>query len=156
MPARMKAPTVGTVQRVTAPGWRVLGGVPLFSGLSQRDLRRIGTLAEEVWIPTGHHVIDEGKPALDFYVILDGRARVTQGDSKRVLRQLGPGDYFGEMSLIDGKARSASVIAEGTLDVIRLKRSAFRQVLRREPDVALRIMTSLAARVRALEDDLLG
>jgi CRP-like cAMP-binding protein len=152
----MKAPTVGTVQRVTAPGWRVLGGVPLFSGLSQRDLRRIGALAEEVWIPTGHHVIDEGKPALAFYVVLDGRARVTQGDSKRVLRQLGPGDYFGEMSLIDGKARSASVIAEGTLDVIRLKRSAFRQVLRREPDVALRIMASLAARVRALEDDLLG
>jgi CRP-like cAMP-binding protein len=156
MPARMKAPTVGTVQRVTAPGWRVLGNVPLFSGLSQRDLRRIGALAEEVWIPPGHHVIDEGKPALAFYVILDGRAHVTRGDSRRVLRQLGPGDYFGEMSLIDGKARSASVVAEGTLDVIRLKRSAFRQVLRREPDVALRIMTGLAVRVRGLENDLLG
>ncbi len=156
MPARMKAPTVGTVQRITAPGWRVLGGVPLFSGLSQRDLRRIGSLAEELWIPVGEHVIDEGKPALAFYVILDGRARVTRGASQRLLRHLGPGDHFGEMSLIDGTARSASVVAETTLDVIRLKRSAFREVLRREPDVAFRIMSGLAARVRGLEKDLLG
>ena len=156
MPERMKAPTVGTVQRITAPGWRLLGGVPLFAGLSQRDLKRIGALAEEVWFPPGDHVIDEGKPALAFYVILDGTARVARGAAKRVLGHLGPGDYFGELSLIDGSVRSASVIAETTLDVIRLKRTAFRQVLRREPDVALRIMSGMAARVRALEHDLLG
>jgi CRP/FNR family cyclic AMP-dependent transcriptional regulator len=156
MPARMKAPGIGTVQRIKAPGWKVLGSVPLFSGLSQRDLKRVGALAEEVWFPPGHHVIDEGKPALAFYVILDGTARVTRGASDRVLRRLGPGDYFGEMSLIDGTPRSASVVAEGTLDVIRLKRSAFRQVLRREPDVALRVMEALAGRVRTLERDLLG
>lgn len=156
MPARMKAPTVGTVQRIQAPGWKVLGSVPLFSGLSQRDLKRIAGLAEEVWFPPGHHVIDEGKPGVAFYVILDGRARVLRGSAGRVLRRLDPGDHFGEMSLIDGATRSASVIAETTLDVIRLKRSAFRQVLRQEPDVAFRIMEGLAGRVRALERDLLG
>jgi CRP-like cAMP-binding protein len=84
-------------------------------------------------------------------VILDGRARVVRGKAGRLLRRLGPGDHFGEMSLIDGAVRSASVIAESTLDVIRLKRSAFRQVLRREPDVALRLMEGLADRVRNLE-----
>jgi CRP-like cAMP-binding protein len=152
----MRAPTVGTVQRIKAPGWRVLGGVPLFSGLSQRDLKRIAALADEVWIPPGRFVIEEGKPALAFYVILDGRARVIRGASKRLLARLAPGDYFGEMSLIDGRMRSASIVAEDTLDVIRLKRSAFRKVLRTEPEVALRIMEGLAARVRLLEQDLLG
>ena len=155
MPARSKAPTVGTVQPVRASGWRVLGRVPLFAGLSQRDLKRIAALADEVWFSQGSHVIEEGKPALAFYVILDGEARVTRGSSKRVLRRLSPGAYFGEMSLIDGSIRSASVVAESTLDTIRLKRSAFRQVIRKEPDVALRIMEGLAARVRNLEHDLL-
>jgi CRP/FNR family cyclic AMP-dependent transcriptional regulator len=134
----------------------VLGRVPLFAELSQRDLKRIAGLADEVWLPPGHQVIEEGKPALAFYVILDGSARVVRGTRKRVLRHLGPGDYFGEMSLIDGSPRSASVVAESTLDVIRLKRSAFRRVLQTEPDVAFRIMTGLAARVRNLERDLLG
>jgi CRP-like cAMP-binding protein len=81
---------------------------------------------------------------------------VVRGTAKRVLRRLGPGDYFGELSLFDDSPRSASVTAETTLDVIRLKRTAFRQVLRREPDVALRIMTGMASRIRALEHDLLG
>jgi CRP-like cAMP-binding protein len=153
MPAKMKAPTVGTVQK--APGWKVFGSVPLFSGLSQRDLRRIASLAEEIWLPPGQHVIDQGKPAEAFYVILDGQARVVRGKAGRLLRRLGPGDHFGEMSLIDGAVRSASVIAETTLDVIRLKRTAFRQVLRREPDVAFRLMEGLADRVRSLERDLL-
>ncbi len=156
MPGRIKGPTAGTVQPIKAPGWKVLGRVPLFSGLSERDLKRIAALAEEVWIPQGRFVIEEGMPALAFYVILDGRARVVRGTSKRVLAHLVPGDYFGEMSLIDGRTRSASVVAEQTLDVIRLKRTAFRKVLRREPEVALRIMEGLAARVRHLERDLIG
>jgi CRP/FNR family cyclic AMP-dependent transcriptional regulator len=155
MPARMKAPMIGTVQRITGPGWKVLGRVPLFSGLSQRDLKRIGALAEERWLPPGHRVIEQGKPAEAFFVILDGSARVVRGASQRLLRRLGPGDYFGEISLIDGTTRSASVVAESTLDVIRLPRTAFRKVLRDEPDVAFRIMTSLAGRVRNLERDLL-
>lgn len=149
----MKAPTVGTVQRIAAPGWRVLGRVPLFAGLSQRDLKRIAARAEEAWYPPGRLVIEEGAPALAFFVILDGQAKVVRGTGKRVLRRLEPGDYFGEMSLVDGSTRSATVIAVTSLDTIRLKRSAFRDVLRREPEVALRIMEGMAGRVRALERD---
>jgi CRP-like cAMP-binding protein len=153
MPPKMKAPSVGTVQRIKSPGWKVLGDVPLFEGLSQRDLRRIAELAEEVWFPPGKLVIEEGKPPLAFYVILDGQARVVRGPRRKLLRLLGPGDYFGELSLIDGHPRSASIVADSSLDTIRLKRSAFRTMLRSEPDVALRIMEGMTALVRDLQHD---
>lgn len=153
MPQKMKAPSVGTVQRIKAPGWRVLGNVPLFEGLSQRDLRRIAELAEEVWFPPGKVVIEEGKPPLAFYVILDGQARVVRGPRKKLLRRLTPGDYFGELSLIDDHPRSASIVADTALDTVRLKRSAFRKMLRSEPDVALRIMEGMTALIRDLQHD---
>jgi CRP-like cAMP-binding protein len=153
MPSKMKAPSVGTVQRIKPPGWKVLGSVPLFEGLSQRDLRRIAELAEEVWFPPGKIVIEEGRSPLAFYVILDGQARVVRGSRRKLLRRLGPGDYFGELSLIDGHPRSASIVADTTLDTIRLKRSAFRMMLRSEPDVALRIMEGMTALIRDLQHD---
>jgi CRP-like cAMP-binding protein len=150
----MKAPSVGTVQTIKAPGWKVLANVPLFSGLPQRDLKRIASLSEEVWFPPGRFVIEEGRSPLAFYVILDGTARVVRGKSKQVLRVLVPGDHFGELALIDGHRRSASIVAETTLDTIRLKRLAFRKMLRKEPDVALRIMEGLTALIRELQRDL--
>jgi CRP-like cAMP-binding protein len=150
----MKAPSVGTVQTIKAPGWKVLGNVPLFSGLQQRDLKRIAALADEVWFPPGRFVIEEGKPALAFYVILDGTARVVRAKTGQLLRVLVPGDHFGELSLIDGQPRSASIVADTTLDTIRLKRLAFREMLRKEPDVALRLMASMTAVIRDLQRDL--
>jgi len=153
MPPKMRAPSVGTVQRIRPPGWKVLGNVPLFEGLSQRDLRRIADLADEVWHPPGKLVIEEGKAPIAFYVILDGQARVIRGPRKKLLRRLGPGDYFGELSLIDNHPRSASIVADTTLDTIRLKRSAFRSMLRGEPEVALRIMEGMTALIRDLQHD---
>jgi CRP-like cAMP-binding protein len=149
----MKAPTVGTVQPIKPPGWKLLGSVPLFEGLPQRDLRRIAELAEEVWYPPGKLVIEEGKAPLAFYVIMDGHARVVRGPRRKLLRRLGPGDYFGELSLIDNHPRSASIVSDTTLDTIRLKRSAFRTMLRSEPDVALRIMEGMTSLIRDLQHD---
>lgn len=158
-PART-GPTVGTVQPLRkAPhgsGGRVLSHVPLFAGLSQRDLRRIAALVEEVWFNSGRVVVEEGSPGNSFYVILDGTARVVRGRGQRAIRRLGPGDHFGEMTLLDGGPRSMTVIAESTLDAVRIQRSAFRRLLLREPEVGLRIMAGLAARVREHERQLLG
>jgi CRP-like cAMP-binding protein len=133
----------------------VLSHVPLFAGLSQRDLRRIAVLAEEVWFNSGRVVVEEGRPGNSFYVILDGTARVVRGRGQRAIRRLGPGDHFGEMALLDGGPRSMTVIAESTLDAVRIQRSAFRRLLLREPEVGLRIMAGLAARVREHERQLL-
>jgi len=114
---------------------------------------RIADLADEVWHPPGKLVIEEGKAPIAFYVILDGQARVIRGPRKKLLRRLGPGDYFGELSLIDNHPRSASIVADTTLDTIRLKRSAFRSMLRGEPEVALRIMEGMTALIRDLQHD---
>ena len=148
-------PTVGTVAKLPrGSGARVLAHVPLFSGLSPRDLHKISSLAEETWFGPGHVVSEEGKQGTAFYVILDGEARVTKGKSGRTLRRLGPGDYFGEMALLDGGPRSATVIAESTLDIVRIPRPAFRRMVLREPEVGLRIMARLAGRIRELEKQL--
>jgi CRP-like cAMP-binding protein len=134
----------------------VLARVPLFADLSSRDLRRVAGLAEETWFNAGRVIVEEGQPGSSFYVILDGEARVTKGRSGRVLSRLKPGDHFGEMALLDGQPRSATVIAETSLDAIRIKRAAFRELLKKEPEVGLRIMAGLASRVREYERQLLG
>jgi CRP-like cAMP-binding protein len=150
-------PTVGTVAKLPrGSGAHVLSRVPLFADLPPRDLRRVAALAEETWFNAGRVVVEEGQPGSSFYVILDGEARVTKGPAGRTLGRLGPGDHFGEMALLDGQPRSATVIAESSLDTVRIRRAAFRTLLKREPDVGLRIMATLAARVRARERQQLG
>jgi CRP-like cAMP-binding protein len=150
-------PTVGSVTRLPrGSGGRVLSHVPLFAHLPARDLRRVAGLAEETWFNAGRIVVEEGQPGSSFYVILDGEARVTKGAAGRRIAQLGPGDHFGEMALLDGQPRSATVTAETSLDAVRIRRAAFRTLLKREPDVGLQIMAALAARVRACEKQLLG
>ncbi len=150
-------PTVGTVSKLPkGSGARVLSHVPLFAGLPQRDLRRVAGLAEETWFNAGHVVVEEGQPGSSFYVILDGSAKVTKGKAGRTLTRLGPGDHFGEMALLDGEPRSATVIAETSLDTVRIRRAAFRKLLTQEPEVGLRIMAGLASRIREYERQLLG
>ena len=152
-PVRMR-PTVGTVVPLGPSGAKLLGQVPLFAGLPMKDLRRIAALADETWFSPGRIVVQQGKPADSFYVILDGRARVTRGRSGRTLRKLTQGDHFGELALLAGGPRTASVIADTTLDSVRIKRPAFRKLLLAEPEVGLRIMAGLAARIAECEKEL--
>jgi ATP-binding cassette subfamily B protein len=149
-------PTVGTVAPLGASGSRMLSQVTLFAALSARDLRRVAGLAEETWFNPGRVVVQEGKPGSSFYVILDGTARVKRGRSGRTLRKLEPGDYFGELALLTGGPRTASVIAETSLDTIRIQRPALRKLLLKEPEVALRIMAGLAERIAECERQLPG
>ena len=140
-------PTVGTVAPLGASSIRLLSHVPLFAGLSARDLRRVAGLAEETWFNPGRVVVQEGKPGSSFYaVILDGTARVTRRG--RTIRKLRPGDYFGELALLTGGPRTASVIAESSLICLELEGKDFRQVVGTEPVLALRICQELARRLR--------
>jgi CRP-like cAMP-binding protein len=134
----------------------LLARVPLFEGLSKRHLRRVAGLAERASFVPGRRVVAEGAAGDAFYVILDGRARVVRGASGRALTRLGPGDHFGELALLDGGPRLASVVAETELETIRLPRKAFCGLMRDEPDVALKVMEAMARLVRELRGDLLG
>jgi CRP-like cAMP-binding protein len=126
----------------------LLGQVPLFAGLSRRHLRQVARLSEAASFHAGRTVVQFGSRGNAFYVIVEGTAKVTVGYSSRTIRKLGPGDFFGELALLDGQPRSASVTAETDLTTIRLGRPEFRRLLRREPDVALKLLEELSLRLR--------
>lgn len=137
-----------------------LGRVDLFEGLSPRVLAHIAEHAHEARYDAGATVIVEGAPVSGFaafspsgvemHVILEGRARVdVHGVTHAVL---GPGQYFGEISLIDGKPRTADVVAdEGGLRTLALSKWTFEDLLEKHPEVAVPMLRVLAARLRAQE-----
>jgi CRP/FNR family transcriptional regulator, cyclic AMP receptor protein len=123
--------------------------VPLFSDLSGRDLKRLADSMKEMSFASGKEVVTQGRGGAAFFVILDGAARVTQGGEDRGL--LTAGDYFGEMALIDGDQRMASVHAEGELRCATMTAWTFRPFVRAHPDVAWALLTALVRRARETE-----
>jgi CRP/FNR family transcriptional regulator, cyclic AMP receptor protein len=135
----------------TARLWTdVLGRVPLFAGVPARQVRKIAGLGSVARYDANTPIVTAGDPGDAFYVILSGRARVQRGRG-RAVAQLGPGSYFGEMALIDGARRSATIVAETESTCLMLTRKRFAKLLRGEPSVALALLGTLAARVRELE-----
>jgi CRP-like cAMP-binding protein len=127
-----------------------LAEVPLFAGLSRRHLRRIAELADEVSYRDGRTVVEAGLPGAAFFVVVAGRVKVYPGaiPTGRPRARLGPGEFFGEMAILDGGPRSATVVADGTVTLLRLPRSAFLKIVAKEPTVAVKIMAGLAGRLR--------
>jgi CRP/FNR family cyclic AMP-dependent transcriptional regulator len=139
---------------VPNPSTDELARVDLFAGLSKKELGRLAAASREVTHPDGKTVIDEGGAPIGFHLIVDGQATVTTPAGKT--RDLGPGDYFGEISLIDGKPRSASVVAKGRLRTQSLSSATFHSLLGSHPEIARAIMSALCQRLRALEQPELG
>src|ERR1700760_2100473 len=144
-----RSSTTGPPRGMSRRGGEALAAVPLVAGVSERHLRKLVRSAEEVRVPAGSPVIFRDDTGREFFVILEGTAVVGPPTGRRTL--LRQGAFFGEMSVIDGKPRSASVRAETDLTLMVLGRSSFLRVLRDEPSVALAVITELATRVRKLE-----
>ena len=126
---------------------RILGAVPLFAGMSKSRLRSLADRAKVVGYGTDRLVLGEGvRGGGSVFVLLEGTARVEIGG--RAVGRLGPGDVFGELALLDGRPRSASVVATSDIVTVRLSRTAFLDLVRSDPDIALRVMEGLAARLR--------
>jgi CRP-like cAMP-binding protein len=135
--------------RPTTRDWaRVLAGLPLFADVGKRQVNKIAELARVGRFPSGTVVIQQGEPGDAFHLILSGRARVLGKQRTRILRT---GDYFGEMALLDGAPRSATIMADGELQTMRLARKPFLRLLHKEPSITVAMLTRLAGRVRALE-----
>jgi CRP/FNR family transcriptional regulator, cyclic AMP receptor protein len=128
---------------------QLLGACPLFGGVSPDDLVAIGDRAIEVDFPAEHVIARQGEIGTGFFVVIEGHVRVVRDGEE--LARLGAGDFFGEMSVIDGKPRSAAVRAETDMVLMMLGRRQFMQVVNEQPTVAIAIMEELAARVRRLE-----
>jgi len=128
----------------------LLGGVPLFSACSKRELSRIASLADEVDVPEGKVLTREGDQGREFFVVVEGQARVMVGDRGRV-SALGPGASFGEMSLLDQGPRSATVEAETDMELLVLDARSFSSLLNEVPSVARKVLAAMAGRLRAAE-----
>jgi CRP-like cAMP-binding protein len=133
----------------TDPAVDMLGKVDLFEGLPKKALRQIAATGKEMAFREAVDVCKEGDTDARFYLILDGTATVTIRG--RELNQLEPGDYFGEISIIDGEPRSATVTAVSPLRTLSMTSWNFRSIVKENPDIALRIMRNLARRVRAAQ-----
>ena len=131
----------------------LLQAVPLFSGLSKRDVRRVVGLARQVAFAPGRTIVERGVRGDCFYLVVDGTARVYRSvvPTGRAIARLGPGDFFGEMALLDGGPRTATVVAETRVSAIKIPRPSFRQLLQKEPTVALRMLEEMAQRARRRE-----
>ncbi len=130
-------------------GVALLKGVPLFSQLSHRDLRHLATRAEEIHYGANRTIVSSGSHGASFFVIAEGSATVRRGN--RRIGSLGPGDFFGEMSLLDGRPRSATVVSDTPLRTIRITRTGFNKALDANPSMARGILAELAGRIRRLE-----
>jgi CRP-like cAMP-binding protein len=124
----------------------VLAGLPLFAGVGRRRLRKVAELAEFREFEPHSVIVQTGDAPDGFYVVLAGRAKRTGST-----RLLGPGAYFGELALLDGGTRSATIVAVSDLQTMRLPRKPFLELLEREPQIAIGMLSGLAGRVRGLE-----
>lgn len=129
----------------------VLATVPLFRGLPRRHLKRVAELCDVADYMAGHTIVKEGEPGDSFYVVLSGQAKVTANG--RFLKRVLPGDEFGEISLLDGGVRTASVISETPMTLLVLSRANFLKALRDEPELALHVMTEIAGMFRRVAQD---
>jgi CRP/FNR family cyclic AMP-dependent transcriptional regulator len=127
----------------------LLANVRLFSTCNKRELARIASLVEEVDAPEGKVIVRQGDPGRECFVIAEGKARATiRGMGSQ---PLGPGSFFGEMSLLDQGPRSATVTAETDMHLLVLGSREFSTLVNEVPTVAVRMMRGLAERLRSAE-----
>jgi CRP/FNR family cyclic AMP-dependent transcriptional regulator len=127
----------------------LLKTVPLFVGLSRRYLDRIVRETETVRVDEGKALARQGLPGKEFFLIVEGEARVER--EGKVIARLGPGDFFGEMSLIDNKPRSASVTAQTPVELLVLDARSFRGLLDTVPGLQRKLLVALSERLRAAD-----
>jgi len=126
-----------------------LKGVPLFAGLPKRALQRLAKEADELEFEPGAHLVEEGLLGETLFVVIQGKAKVVRR-GRRVGSVL-PGDFFGELSTIDGGPRTATVVAETPMRVLRLFRATLRKVLQDDPALAIKILDGIVRRIRQVE-----
>jgi CRP-like cAMP-binding protein len=122
---------------------------PLFSGLSQKELRSIAALGTTLEIKAGYVLTNESDYGRDAFLIVSGAARCLVDDVEVAV--LGPGELFGEIALLDGAPRSATVIAESDMKVTSFDRREFVRLVAVSPKVALKLLAAMATRLRAVD-----
>lgn len=123
-----------------------LKSIPLFAELPDRQREQIARWADEVDIKAGKHLVDQGRFAYEFFVIEEGSAEVT-GDQGH-LADLGPGDFFGEIGILEDEPRTASVVATSDMTLIVMTDRDFREMTRSMPQVAETVRRTMELRLK--------
>ena len=124
----------------------VLANIPLFSKLSTRQIRRLLKGSSQDTYEAGTTIVREGGHSTSLFIIVEGKARIERDGVE--ISQRGPGEFFGEVSMIDGRVRSASVIAATPITCVVVYRDALHKLVLSEPAAAWTLLQSLAARLR--------
>lgn len=127
----------------------LLHSIPLFARFDRHHLERLGMLTEEVDVPPGKVLIRQGEIGDDLMVLVTGKVVVERDGAK--LKELGPGDFFGEIALIDHGPRTATVIAELPSRLLVVNHRDFHALMDEFPEVAATVLLCLADRLRSLD-----
>jgi CRP/FNR family transcriptional regulator, cyclic AMP receptor protein len=133
--------------------------VPLFKSLQEHELRILAAHLSSRKYSEGETVISEGEKSTDLYIIIEGRARVSlkrQQAEDITIDELGPGQFFGEMGLLDGKPRSADVVCLTECNMFCLEREDFNEVVKRNPSILQSLVIELCDRLRRANDMIKG
>jgi CRP-like cAMP-binding protein len=127
----------------------LLKAVPLFAGLGPNEMTAVAQAAQMVDHEAGHQIVGEGEEGVGFHMIIAGEAKVSQGGHE--LTVLKPGDYFGEIALIDGQGRSATVVAVGPVRTLSIVTWRFQPLLEQYPRIGIVFLKELCGRIRHAE-----
>jgi CRP-like cAMP-binding protein len=128
-----------------------LSRVPLFAGLSKKELAQLARMSDDVEVDAGHVLCREGKTGREFFVIVEGDVDVTRGG--KPVRRSGGDEFFGEIALLEDIPRTATVKAKTPLRLFVLTRRDFRRLVDTSPSVEQKVMRSLARRLLELSND---
>ena len=131
-----------------------LRNIPLFSACSNKDLEKIAKAGDEVVMPTGSLIVDQGQTGREAFVIISGTAVVKRNGKK--VANLGPGSVVGELSLLDHGPRTATVVAESDVTLFVISQRHFLGVIDDVPALAHKLLASLAGRIRDLDRQYYG
>jgi CRP/FNR family transcriptional regulator, cyclic AMP receptor protein len=123
-----------------------LKSIWLFSSCTGSELRKIRSSLDELELPKGKLLVEEGRIGLEFFLIVEGKASVIRNGRK--VATLGPGGYFGELALLDRRPRSASVVSETEMDVLVLSQRQFNGLLQSVPTIGRKLLAAMANRLR--------
>ena len=123
----------------------LIKGVPLFASASKQELAEIASIADEIDLPEGKVLIQQGDTGREFFVLVEGTAEVARGGKK--VAAIGPGDFFGEIALIAKTPRNATITTTSPVRALVITDRAFRQLLDHSPQIQIGVLTALAERL---------
>jgi CRP/FNR family cyclic AMP-dependent transcriptional regulator len=126
---------------------KMLAGVPLFAGLSKKELSQVAAIADELDFRAGKELIREGGAGREFFILLEGSAEVTRGGKKLATRSAG--DFFGEVALVCERPRVATVTTVEPSVALVITERNFKRLVKQSPDIALKVLQAVGERLPA-------